>query len=314
MRDRIFTSIQNKTRLSKMKEAVIVTASSDEFFPWLLNLIGSIQNNFPDHPPIAVYDLGLKKSFVKELRAIKDVEVFMVPPFTPFWRSCYTWKLYALKNAPAKIIFYIDAGCEVLKPLDEIFRIIDKEGYFCIDQRYCGEDSYLKEIIPEDFARRLGIKNLKEFCGDKLYFCAGIFGYKRGTRYEDYVSEVFDLAREGWSIGWSLCEMHRNIGRDKTDVIRDCRLFRHDQTVLNAVFYKHLNNLKLHDNTKYADLNRYSHPEQLIWASRRTNRTLKYLSRIIYSNNRIFARFFHGLYCLFLMNKYKIKNTAISAK
>jgi hypothetical protein len=269
--------------MSKNKEKTIVTASSDEYFPWLLNLIGSIQANYPNYPKIVVYDLGLRAAFLRELKSVENVEVRKIAKFASFWRSCYTWKLYALLDAPGELIYYLDAGSEVLKPLDEVFNIIDSAGYFCVDNKFLLEKAYLKEIIPPDLLKRLSLD--RDFPGERFYFSAGNFGYKKNTLSHESIKEAFDLAKEGWTLGFSKDEIYRSVGTDRTTVIRDCKIFRHDQTLLNTVFYKNLGDLRLYSGDKYCGNLKNMHPDQLIWNCRRhRNKLLAYWNKLHYNN------------------------------
>ena len=115
-------------------DKAIITSASNKFFPSLINLLGSIKKNYPNHPKIFVYDLGLFWMFRKELEQIENVEVLNIPHFCKFWRSCYTWKTYILSHPLSDLNFYLDAGTQILRPLDEIFLEIEKDGYFAVSQ------------------------------------------------------------------------------------------------------------------------------------------------------------------------------------
>jgi hypothetical protein len=86
----------------------IITSCSNKFFPAVINLIGSIKNNYPDHPPIFVYDLNILKIFKKELETIKNVKVIQMPKFCVHWESCYTWKTYIFQHSLAESNLYLD--------------------------------------------------------------------------------------------------------------------------------------------------------------------------------------------------------------
>ena len=55
-------------------EIVVITSCSEDYFPRLLNLIGSI-HMLETTIRIAVYDLGLSKKQVKDLTCIENVEI-----------------------------------------------------------------------------------------------------------------------------------------------------------------------------------------------------------------------------------------------
>jgi hypothetical protein len=276
----------------------IVTASSDSYFPWLLNLIGSVQTNYQGHPQIFVYDLGMCKSFVRELKAIKQVSVKEVPPFVPHWRSCYTWKLWVLNDVPAHNVYYIDAASEVFRPMTDIFQTIERDGYFCAGQLSFG--FLLNDIVPSDLLQRLGIST--DFCHNLEYFAAGHFGYRKETVYHKSVKKALDLAREGWTLGWSAKEQYRNTGTDFSEILRNCRLFRHDQTLLSLIFHKEHGEIKMQDEKTYAGHSCTKfRPEQVIWASRKRNRELRYINSILYEKKPYSIMYLNRLSCMLIL-------------
>ena len=80
-----------------MLNKAIITSCSTKYFPWLINLLGSIKENYPNHPKIYIYDLGLFCTFRKELEKIDNIEVLKMPHFCKFWRSCLHGKLTFLR-------------------------------------------------------------------------------------------------------------------------------------------------------------------------------------------------------------------------
>src|SRR5659263_346946 len=81
---------------------MIVTAASAAFGSSLVALLGSLNLNWPDHPPIRVYDLGLERKTLETLSR-HGVEVVPVPPFCPHWRKHFTWKIWCWNDAPARM-------------------------------------------------------------------------------------------------------------------------------------------------------------------------------------------------------------------
>ncbi|MFA5256475.1 MAG: DUF1647 domain-containing protein [Candidatus Omnitrophota bacterium] len=289
-----------------VKDAVIVTASSNEYFPWLLNMIGSIQRNYPGHPPIFVYSIDLRKSYINELRSICGVTVKRIPPFVSHWNRCYTWKPWVMNDVPGRIVYFLDAASEVLRPLTEIFEFIDKDGCFCVSQ--ISFKYLLRDITPQDLLERLGLD--MDFCKEREYFGSGNFGFKKGTLYHNCVKEVLELAKEGWTLGWSSGEQNRNKGHGACDIVRDCKVFRHEQTLLNLLFYQKCGNFKIHDENRYAGfLSRDLHPGQLVWNSRKKNKELIYLNKLRYKNPLYIFEFlinrFHFLKMGIGLQKYK---------
>jgi len=253
-----------------MLDRAIITSASNKFFPSLINLLGSIKHNYPTASQIFVYDLGLSTPFRKELELIEGVTCISMPKFVPFWRSCYTWKSYIFAHPQARLNFYLDAGCQVLRPLDTIFEAIDRDGYFLIYQ-----GGTFADIVPNSYKEQFNVS--KEL--DNLQCLhAGIFGFKVGSQAEQPIAFAYQAARDGLAIGFSVYEQWRNKGVDKNNIIRDCRVFRHDMTLLNIGFRKaYGDSLRIHSVEQYAG-GKGDHPEQYIWQMRLGYRSLDFLS------------------------------------
>ena len=65
-----------------MAEELIVTAASHAYSDLVLALVGSANANWPEHPRILAYDLGMSADAVA-LLCEAGVEVRRVPPFCP---------------------------------------------------------------------------------------------------------------------------------------------------------------------------------------------------------------------------------------
>ena len=151
-----------------MENKAIITSCSNKFFPSVINLLGSIKAVYPKHPTIFVYDLGLLPNFRKEIESIENVKVINMPHFCGHWRSCYTWKTYIFAHPVAHLNFYLDAGCQLLKPLDEDFTIIENENLLLVDQ-----GQTFKSIVPESYK---SIFDLGETHNSLTVIHAGIIG------------------------------------------------------------------------------------------------------------------------------------------
>lgn len=130
-------------------EMYFVTVSDTEHFPWLQGLIESIlKYNYVSTAHIAVFDLGLTPNQIDELNRIKTVRVydienanaemrqkFEVRRSGRLARRWYSWKPAVFRQALELFPYflYIDAGIEVMAPLDAIFDEIQKEGYYLYD-------------------------------------------------------------------------------------------------------------------------------------------------------------------------------------
>lgn len=261
-------------------EKAIITASSNRYFPSLINLLGSIKNNYPQHPQIFIYDLGLFFTFRKELQLIQGVNIINMPRFCKHWRRCYSWKSYIFNNPLAHLNFYLDAGNQVLAPLDEIFKEINNNDYFAVSQ---GQS--LEEIIPKEYISIFDLSSL-QYRSEVL--AAGIFGFKNNKKMMSILSAFYDCAIAGLTLGFSAEEIARNKGINKNIFTRNCSCFRHDQTILNILLRKNIENLKIHESPRYSCISQKQAPNQLIYNLRRKYK-YKHLSlRCLHKNRPIY--------------------------
>ena len=123
------TPSQPESSFLENKEKLIITGASQSYGPSVLALLGSLTLNWPEHPPVLVYDLGLNEEILAILLE-NHIAVRKVPPFVPHWRKHFTWKVWAWNDAPARDILWLDAGVVMLQPIDDVFDAIDRLGYF----------------------------------------------------------------------------------------------------------------------------------------------------------------------------------------
>ena len=231
--------------MEAMFKELIVTAASESYKSQLLALIGSLNCNWPDHPAIFVYDIGLEPSTLDILGAAQ-IHVEKVPAFCPHWRKHYTWKLWCWNHAPAERVFWLDAGCCVLRPMPEVFEIIDQLGYFAIPNYYLLEREASEEACE-------GCRVSAEFRKGKGTVASGIFGFRRGTAGERVVQEALQ------------------IGLTEKYIMAYTPSHRWEQALLSLLLYKQINPLILCDGTVYGygDL-RAAFSTHAIWAARRS--------------------------------------------
>jgi hypothetical protein len=239
-----------------MKSQALITSCSNKFFPSVINLLTSIKVNYPNHPPIYVYDLGLFYTFRKELEMIEGVTVIPMPHFCPHWRACYTWKTYIFAHPLADLNFYLDAGCQVLKPLDQDFKIIEDDDILLIDQGQTFAD-----IVPKSYQEMFALGN--EF-DDLTMIHAGIIGFKKTPTTGEIFTKIYAAAIAGLALGFSPGDSWRNKGKDKNIFVRDCRLFRHDLTLVNIFFRKYWPHVTIQSLDIYHG-GLLNIPEQRIW-------------------------------------------------
>lgn len=228
-------------------EQLIVTAASEAYGPSLLSLLGSLNLNWPYHPPVLVYDIGLDASTLSVLESNR-ISVRRVPPFCPHWRKHYTWKLWCLNDAPSQDILWLDAGLIVLSPLDEVFKALQCHGYF-VATNY----QLLDWEASEAACKGCGVP--PEFRHGKLTLSANLMGFRKADHIQEILMEALSVAQT---------EEH---------IAATAPTHRHDQAIISLLMYKHLGNAVLSDGIVYAGwLSPRQTPGQKVWAHRRTLR------------------------------------------
>ncbi len=127
----------------------ICTASDQQYYPCLVNLIGSLhKHNFDDIADIAVFDLGLADYQKEQLATVAHLSIHEIEKTHPdlltrfntrTWGKpvpgWYAWKAVVVKQAfdlfgPDSVLLYIDAGTTILNDLTVLFAHIQDHGYF----------------------------------------------------------------------------------------------------------------------------------------------------------------------------------------
>jgi hypothetical protein len=223
---------------------LIVTAASKAFGPSLLALLGSLTLNWPDHPPILVYDLGLDKTTLNWLET-KQISVTKIPSFCPHWRQHFTWKIWCLNDANAQNILWMDSGLMVLQPLNEIFEVLHSQGYF-----FTVNYESLEWEASEEACKGCGLS--MDFRNNKLTLAGGLMGFRKDGTVSEILKEALSVAL-----------VEKNIAA--TEVTH-----RHDQAIISLLAYKHLKSVVVADGTVYlAALSPRQIPGQKIWVHRR---------------------------------------------
>lgn len=223
---------------------LIITAASKEYAASLLALLGSLTLNWPEHPSVLVYDIGLEEATLATLAAHR-IPVKQVPPFCPHWRDHFTWKLWCLHDAPAEDVLWMDAGLVVLRPLDEVFEVLRCRGYFLVPN-YQLLDWEASEAACE------GCGVLTESRLGRPTLAGGFIGVRKTGTMLRVVEEALSIA---------LVEKH--IAATKST-------HRHDQAIISLLMYKHFGRVVSEDGVVYLGWRSPSQTAgQKIWVHRR---------------------------------------------
>ena len=231
-----------------IKDRMIITAASRTFGPSLLSLLGSLNLNWPGHPRMRVYDIGLDDETLRVLDT-HNIEVVKVPEFCPHWQKHFTWKIWCWNDAPASKILWLDAGLVVLKPLDEVFNAISNIGYFVVPTYHP-----LVENASELACKGCGVDAV--FRDGKVTLAGGFIGFKKEGKVLQILEEALSVALK-----------EEYIAATK-------RLHRHDQAIISLLFYKEFGSVLMADGVLYCscfplnDSPRY--PGRVVWVHRRS--------------------------------------------
>ncbi len=260
----------------------LFVSGADERYGWhLLNLLGSVHANARDFDGIVAYDLGLSPRQRQLVGAIRGVELRTVPEFVPHWSQGFTWRTWIFTHLEADVLFWLDAGATVLRSLAEPLQQVAERGYFVV-----GQGHRVRPMIPSDYFELYGIG---DEVAEREAIAGGIIGFRTsGSFYDEVVVPMYEDSVAGRNLGFSAGEvekLNRGIAYQENPIIRDCPLFRPNQTLLNIHFYKRVADPVVNDVRKYGGWETADdHPEQLIWSHRRRG-DYRYLWRVPYRSS-----------------------------
>ncbi|MDR3646570.1 MAG: glycosyltransferase [Candidatus Babeliales bacterium] len=226
-------------------DACFCTASDSNYFPLLINLIGSIHaTNFDNINEIAVFDLGLEAEQINHLNTMKKVRVYEIEKANPDiiksvvvnnWGKkvpgWYSFKPVAIKQALEmfETVLWVDAGTTILKPIDHLFKYIKQEGYFICTMGDELENNKLMHPVRWQTTKFLIDKfdlNSDEnvWIMDQEIIGANFIGLSRKS-YNEIALPFYELAKD-----------IRNFIDDGTTP-NGFGTARHDQTVFNIIAY-----------------------------------------------------------------------------
>jgi len=223
---------------------LILTAASESYGSSVLALIGSLDLNWPQHPPVLVYNIGLDEKTLSILKA-HNIAVKGVPHFCDHWRKHFTWKIWCWNDAPAENILWLDAGIVVMRPLDELFVTLDQVGYFVIPTYHS-----LTENASLQSCECCGVTS--DFRNGKMTLAGGIIGF---NKQQDIIAKILKEALF--------------VAQNEKCIKATEPLHRHDQAIISLLFYKYLDSLIVLDGIMYGGwISPKQTPGQKIWVHR----------------------------------------------
>lgn len=233
------------TGVDNDEDRLIITGASGAFGPSLLALLGSLDLNWPGHPRVRVYDIGLDDRTLQVL-ARNDIEVIRVPPFCNHWRKHFAWKIWCWNDAPARDVLWMDAAIVILGPIEEVFQAIKHNGYFVIPSYHP-----LTENASINACR--GCDVAPSFREGKMTLAGGFVGFRK----EGHISRILEEALSVASVEEYIASVEK--------------MHRHDQMILSLLLYKYLGGVLMSDGIVYGGwLSPRQAPGQKVWVHRRS--------------------------------------------
>lgn len=211
------------------------TSADTNFFSRLMRLINSINTRDPHVEAIMVFDLGFTRAERKQLQRQPHVHLWKLEDRHPYqfklmltsnWgrrvRGSFIWKPIAIKIALERLpyVMYLDAGLEVLKPMDDIFAHIVEHGYFLTDAGHNIKDRVTKPVIDQVINTLTPEQQAVVYSEDTHMLNAGVQGLSRAY-YESYVLPVYTYTT------------NMDLFRDDGSAPMGFGAGRHDQTVFS---------------------------------------------------------------------------------
>ena len=191
----------------------ILTAASQVYEESLICLIASLNINWPNHPEIEIYDIGMSNEALDFFYKNK-LNVIHVPEFCEHWRKHFTWKIWCWNNNTSDQFVWLDAGIVILEPLDSLFDFLDKNSYFVIPTYHS-----LDKCASHNCVTACGLSD--EHIRNKMTFAGGIIGFKKNPKNIGLLSEALIIAMD-----------EKNIKAYEP-------YHRHDQAIISALMYKY---------------------------------------------------------------------------
>ena len=273
-------------------ESALVTAADAKYAPFLFNALSSIHVNFPDHPLVYVFDLGLTRPQRCELESVPWVRLRSIDRFVAHWKAGWSWKPYILTRIEERFVIYFDAANIVLyRSIALWFLAIKRHGFFGI-----ANGQRMQDITPSDYWNTFGLD--RGICSDRPTFGAGLFGFDRTGSAGLAVRKCLALTIAGWNLGRSASE--KNPLYSKV-ALRDCPCFRADQTLLNLAMVEYMGpDILIRDELRYCGLGgQYDHVNQFLWYSRRHKSSMLYFTKPLNAYSTVF--FYNRLTSWFIL-------------
>lgn len=187
-------------------QRVAVTSFTAAYFRQGLNVLASIGRHAPDRfDRVLVYALGLSDSQRRRLASLEGVVVMDYPEgcneffdgyFDP---KNYSYKCAAIWDAQHTVgeggtVLWIDAGVALVRPIDEILGLIEREAIFFVDHDDKPGWPFLNSTFTHpEAARAMGATGAELLAP---HLCSCLLGYRKGGPKQALIDEAFALSQQ----------------------------------------------------------------------------------------------------------------------
>lgn len=262
-------------------DSALVTAADAKYAPFLFNALSSIHANFPDHPLVYVFDLGLSRAQRCELNSVPWVRLKEINKFVPHWKSGWSWKPYILTQVGERFVLYFDSANIVLyRSIALWFLAIKRHGFFGI-----ANGQLMQDITPSDYWAMFNLDPVA--CKDRPTFGAGLFGFDGAGPAGAAIRKCLSLTTDGWNLGRSDGEQNPLYGKTP---LRACVCFRADQTLFNLAIVEHVGpGILIRNEIRYCGQGGpHDHVNQYLWYARRNKNCMVYFFRPLNTYSCVF--------------------------
>ncbi len=195
-----------------MYNNTISTTANSKFFYSLKTLVASIHrnsSNFVDQ--IFIYDLGLTTGERNEASSWYKCTILDYPSSVDTDPESRAFKCYVISDAKSHSVnnLYLDAGVMLLKPVNDIFEIINEEHIFLVG------DKHLNKNYTHDDC--IAIMSATEEELNDVQLSAGILGHKVSGKHQELIDKA-----------WVFAQNKQCISGDQQD-------HRHDQSIYSIL-------------------------------------------------------------------------------
>lgn len=204
-------------------QRIIVTACNSLYYNNVLTLIASLhRTSYNCFEMMIIYNLGLSEDELNTLKSIEKVQICEFPhvtqlPFPEFLvPKQHAYKALCVERSAdiSNIILWLDAGCVVLRNIEDIFNIIELEDIFLIEDCNWSNNHWTSPKCRQ-------IMEVKDDELTSRQLCSGFIGYKKNGKYQRMIIEASVYSQ-----------------------IKDCvhgspDNHRHDQTIYSILSYRY---------------------------------------------------------------------------